>query len=80
MRELKKLLKTFAMVHSKVVVVDPFGSHPTVLTGSHNLGPKASDTNDEIWVGNYRSGRADAASWPGWDLCNFRVSPRKELT
>lgn len=46
-RELKKLPKSFAMVHSKVVLVDPFGEHPVVLTGSHNLGPKASGTNDE---------------------------------
>ena len=35
------------MVHSKVVLVDPFGAHPVLLTGSHNLGPKASGTNDE---------------------------------
>jgi phosphatidylserine/phosphatidylglycerophosphate/cardiolipin synthase-like enzyme len=46
-REMKKLPRTFAMVHSKVVVVDPLGAHPVVLTGSHNLGPKASGTNDE---------------------------------
>jgi len=46
-REMKKLPKAFAMVHSKVVLVDPFGSHPILLTGSHNLGPKASGTNDE---------------------------------
>ena len=46
-RELKKLPQTFAMVHSKVVLVDPFGKHPVLLTGSHNLGPKASSTNDE---------------------------------
>lgn len=46
-RELKKLPQTFAMVHSKVVLVDPLGDHPIVLTGSHNLGPKASGTNDE---------------------------------
>jgi phosphatidylserine/phosphatidylglycerophosphate/cardiolipin synthase-like enzyme len=35
------------MVHSKVIVVDPLGADPVVLTGSHNLGPKASSTNDE---------------------------------
>jgi len=46
-RELKKLPKAFAMVHSKVVLVDPFGKDPILLTGSHNLGPKASGTNDE---------------------------------
>lgn len=46
-KELKKLPKAFAMVHSKVVLVDPFSDHPVLLTGSHNLGPKASGTNDE---------------------------------
>lgn len=46
-KELKKLPGTFAMVHSKVVLVDPFGNHPLLLTGSHNLGPKASGVNDE---------------------------------
>ena len=46
-REMKQLPRTFAMVHSKVVLVDPFGAHPMLLTGSHNLGPKASATNDE---------------------------------
>ena len=35
------------MVHSKVVLIDPFGNHPVLMTGSHNLGPKASGTNDE---------------------------------
>lgn len=46
-RELRKLPGTFAMVHSKVVLLDPFGDHPVLLTGSHNLGPKASGKNDE---------------------------------
>lgn len=46
-REMKKLPGTFAMVHSKVVIVDPFGKKPVVITGSHNLGPKASGKNDE---------------------------------
>jgi phosphatidylserine/phosphatidylglycerophosphate/cardiolipin synthase-like enzyme len=45
--ELKKLPKARAMVHSKVVLVDPLGKHPVVITGSHNLGPRASGTNDE---------------------------------
>lgn len=45
--ELKKLDRAFAMVHSKVIIVDPIGPKPVVLTGSHNLGPKASGTNDE---------------------------------
>lgn len=39
-----------AMVHSKVIVVDPFSKHPIVMTGSHNLGPRASGSNDENLV------------------------------
>jgi phosphatidylserine/phosphatidylglycerophosphate/cardiolipin synthase-like enzyme len=35
------------MIHSKVVVLDPFGKNPVVMTGSHNLGPKASSKNDD---------------------------------
>ncbi|NGM32586.1 hypothetical protein G4G93_01310 [Methylobacterium sp. DB0501] len=45
--ELLKLPRTFAMVHSKVIVVDPYGERPVVMTGSHNMGPKASGVNDE---------------------------------
>jgi phosphatidylserine/phosphatidylglycerophosphate/cardiolipin synthase-like enzyme len=41
---------SIAMVHSKVIVVDPFGDHPVVMTGSHNLGPKASSKNDDNLV------------------------------
>lgn len=35
------------MVHSKVVLLDPFGEKPVVMTGSHNLGPTASGDNDD---------------------------------
>jgi phosphatidylserine/phosphatidylglycerophosphate/cardiolipin synthase-like enzyme len=38
------------MIHSKVIVIDPFGDHPVVMTGSHNLGPKASASNDDNLV------------------------------
>jgi hypothetical protein len=34
-------------VHSKVIVIDPFGAKPIVMTGSHNLGHKASTANDD---------------------------------
>jgi hypothetical protein len=34
-------------VHSKVIVIDPFGEKPVVMTGSHNLGHKASTQNDD---------------------------------
>ena len=46
-REMQKLSGTFAMVHSKCIVIDPLGANPIVITGSHNLGPKASGINDE---------------------------------
>jgi phosphatidylserine/phosphatidylglycerophosphate/cardiolipin synthase-like enzyme len=49
-RELLKMPRAHAMVHSKVVVVDPYGNHPVVMTGSHNMGPKASGVNDENFV------------------------------
>jgi phosphatidylserine/phosphatidylglycerophosphate/cardiolipin synthase-like enzyme len=42
-----ELLSMGVMVHSKCVVVDPFGDHPAVITGSHNLGVKASGANDD---------------------------------
>ena len=34
-------------IHSKVVVIDPFGANPIVMTGSHNDGDKASGFNDD---------------------------------
>jgi phosphatidylserine/phosphatidylglycerophosphate/cardiolipin synthase-like enzyme len=37
-------------IHSKVVILDPFGANPVVMTGSHNLGPKASRANDDNLV------------------------------
>ncbi|HYX04989.1 MAG TPA: phospholipase D-like domain-containing protein, partial [Reyranella sp.] len=49
-QELLKLPTAHAMVHSKVVVLDPYGEHPVVMTGSHNMGPKASGVNDENFL------------------------------
>jgi phosphatidylserine/phosphatidylglycerophosphate/cardiolipin synthase-like enzyme len=43
----KQFTYNMVMIHSKVVVVDPFGKNPVVMTGSHNLGPKASGKNDD---------------------------------
>jgi hypothetical protein len=37
-------------IHSKVIVCDPFGENPVVMTGSHNLGFKASSENDDNLV------------------------------
>ncbi len=36
-----------AIVHDKIVVIDPFSAKCVVATGSHNLGFKASYNNDE---------------------------------
>lgn len=40
----------FAIIHDKVMVIDPFSENCVVVTGSHNLGYKASFDNDENLV------------------------------
>ncbi len=40
----------FAIIHDKVMVIDPFSKDCIVITGSHNLGYKASFDNDENLV------------------------------
>ena len=40
----------FAIVHSKVIVIDQFGKKPRVITGSHNFSGAASTKNDENFV------------------------------
>jgi hypothetical protein len=51
-------------VHSKVVVIDPFGKKPVVITGSHNLhGPQDNAT----WQDSYfKAGGADLAEIKFW--------------
>jgi len=45
---LKEILSAgFAIIHDKVVVIDPFSDDCVVITGSHNLGHRASFNNDE---------------------------------
>lgn len=44
-KELAKL--GHAVIHDKLLVVDPFSENCVVITGSHNLGYKASYSNDE---------------------------------
>jgi phosphatidylserine/phosphatidylglycerophosphate/cardiolipin synthase-like enzyme len=39
-----------AIIHSKVLVVDPFTDDPTVVTGSHNFSLSASAENDENFI------------------------------
>ncbi|HLN08281.1 MAG TPA: phospholipase D-like domain-containing protein, partial [Xanthobacteraceae bacterium] len=45
-----EVLGTGVHIHSKVIVLDPFGANPVVMTGSHNLGYKASSKNDDNLV------------------------------
>jgi len=40
----------FAIIHDKILVIDPFSKDCVVATGSHNLGHKASFNNDENLV------------------------------
>ncbi len=50
-------------ITSKIVVIDPFSDKCVVITGSHNLGHKASYNNDENLVivrGNQKLARAYA--------------------
>lgn len=50
----KELLKSgpsaHAIIHDKIVVIDPFSPNCVVITGSHNLGYTASYANDENLV------------------------------
>ena len=41
------LLPDFAVIHDKIVVIDPFSDDCVVIMGSHNLGHRASYNNDE---------------------------------
>ena len=40
----------FAIIHSKVLVVDPLSDDPVVVTGSHNFSISASSKNDENFI------------------------------
>ncbi len=59
---MKEILSAgFAIIHDKVMVIDPFSDDCIVITGSHNLGHKASFDNDENLVivkGNRRLAQA----------------------
>jgi phosphatidylserine/phosphatidylglycerophosphate/cardiolipin synthase-like enzyme len=40
----------FAIIHSKILVIDPFSPDATVVTGSHNFSLSASAKNDENFI------------------------------
>src|SRR6185437_11127599 len=66
-----------AIVHSKVIVVDPFSDNCAVITGSHNFSDSASHKNDENLVivrGNTRLGQAYAVHINGvYDHYSWRA-------
>lgn len=43
----KEIHAKMVRIHSKVIIIDPFSNNPIVITGSHNLGEKASRENDD---------------------------------
>ncbi|TKC09864.1 hypothetical protein FA048_06525 [Pedobacter polaris] len=71
----------FAIIHDKVMVIDPFSKDCVVVTGSHNLGHKASYDNDEnlaIIKGNKRLALAYATHVLDiYDHFSFRINYKK---
>lgn len=49
-KEVANTGKFMVAVHSKVIVIDPAGEDPIVLTGSHNFSSRASGDNDDNLV------------------------------
>jgi phosphatidylserine/phosphatidylglycerophosphate/cardiolipin synthase-like enzyme len=43
----KEIAGRMVRIHSKVILIDAFSDNPVLLTGSHNLGEKASQYNDD---------------------------------
>jgi phosphatidylserine/phosphatidylglycerophosphate/cardiolipin synthase-like enzyme len=66
-----------AIVHSKIIVIDPFSDDCAVVTGSHNFSVFASEKNDENLVivrGNKRLAQAYAVHINGvYDHYSWRV-------
>jgi phosphatidylserine/phosphatidylglycerophosphate/cardiolipin synthase-like enzyme len=66
-----------AIVHSKVIVIDPFSDDCAVITGSHNFSASASERNDENLViirGNTKLAQAYAVHINGvYDHYSWRA-------
>jgi len=54
--------RAHAIIHDKILVIDPFSDDCTVVTGSHNLGYSASYANDENFL-VIRGNRSLAAAY-----------------
>ena len=81
----KEILKTsgaHAIIHDKIVVIDPFSDNSIVCTGSHNDGYRASYMNDEnllIIRGNREVAQAYAAHcWDVYDHYRWRYVLSKQ--
>ncbi|MFP5438948.1 MAG: phospholipase D-like domain-containing protein [Bacteroidia bacterium] len=71
----------FAIIHDKIMVIDPFSKDCVVITGSHNLGYRASYNNDENMViikGNQKLALAYATHVLDiYDHFNYRIYFKK---
>ncbi|MDB5006260.1 MAG: hypothetical protein JWP45_653 [Mucilaginibacter sp.] len=59
----KEVAKENVTIHSKIILIDPFSDNPVLITGSHNMGGKASSSNDDnlnLIIGNTDLARAYA--------------------
>jgi len=79
---IKEILNAgFAIIHDKVMVIDPFSKNCKVITGSHNLGHRASYNNDENLViieGNRKLALAYATHVLDiYDHFNYRIYYKK---
>lgn len=79
-KELLKLPDAHAIVHDKIVVIDPLSDDCVVILGSHNLGFKASYGNDENML-IIRGNKALAAAYmvhilDVYDHYRFRYNQR----
>jgi phosphatidylserine/phosphatidylglycerophosphate/cardiolipin synthase-like enzyme len=73
-----------AIIHSKVLVVDPFTDKAVVVTGSHNFSQSASTNNDENFIvirGDQRLAEAYAVNIDSaWRHYAYRVgNPHADL-
>jgi len=63
-----EVAKQNVTIHSKAIVIDPFSDNPVLITGSHNMGNKASNSNDDnlnIILGNKALSQAYAINMMG---------------
>jgi hypothetical protein len=76
---------SMVMVHSKVIVLDPFGDYPVLMTGSHNLGNIIAIYQNYRWNTYVTQHDADPTAWHGlqdnddWQAGHLQGSALDEL-